>query len=794
MDSSVIERHELLNPVDVEARLNTSKIPANTIVVTEPTELIGAQYINLHRLPENLQKVQIVTDPLSGDILNHQVVELTADNEFVPAAVGSQYYDDELLSHELTEEDKRLAAALVAVQLVQQQKQQHTILASELLKSTAMAPLSPLQSVSIEKPTVATMVTSYFQAFDDDPTQQQLLDPQSQERMLKLYQSQPATTAPLTDLRLAPLPPLKKVLSNQTLLRNRLDKTVLEQVQVSEGSLDPTKDMIKSHDLKTENQNSDNSISGDQQEGEEGDSEGEGASNELKSAKRSLPHKKRIPRILKTQPNTRQILPRTYKCNKCGLVLNNQAAYFSHKSTHVSKVYTCELCGSQCSNQIKFFAHLKAHYEPNLLHVANELSEQHIIQYQTPSGPVIQDSFTIKSDESHQSTQQQPQQQLQQQQQPQQQRQQQQHSQTEQQQQPSSQQQESNFTCNICGRVFRREKAYESHITTAHTTFTQIDEFSEPEDMMEGIRHVVNIQAGSGDEEVDDKIRTWKYSDNLNIPPEMTIQSVSRKDSMGFGSSNEKDGEKPPKLKKVIQCPHCSRTFSHRNSLLYHVRSHSGRRPHQCDVCGKAFFAANALRVHMRMHSGDKPYKCEDCGRNFRQWGDLKYHMTSIHSNTKQYQCEFCGKDFARKYSLIVHRRIHTGEKNYICEFCRKPFRASSYLVNHRRIHTGEKPYNCDVCHKPFRVKSDMKRHRNTHNKEHNVSVVSEERSDPVPEVIPEAEPENILQDTVTSASGPLNLNMRQDSDNISFTRDLDRDTNTLYVWIPETGETIIPD
>lgn len=97
----------------------------------------------------------------------------------------------------------------------------------------------------------------------------------------------------------------------------------------------------------------------------------------------------------------------------------------------------------------------------------------------------------------------------------------------------------------------------------------------------------------------------------------------------------------------------------------------------------------------MRLHSGAKPYKCEFCERHFRQWGDLKYHITSIHTDQKQFQCEYCGKDFARKYSLIVHRRIHTGEKNYICEFCHKSFRASSYLQNHRRIHTGELSVSC---------------------------------------------------------------------------------------------------
>lgn len=181
--------------------------------------------------------------------------------------------------------------------------------------------------------------------------------------------------------------------------------------------------------------------------------------------------------------------------------------------------------------------------------------------------------------------------------------------------------------------------------------------------------------------------------------------------------------------KKRIQCNQCDKNFNSKNALQYHLLHHTGIRPHQCDVCGKGFFAGSALKVHMRLHSGVKPYTCEFCSRPFRQWGDMKYHIASLHTEKKMFQCEYCGKDFARRYSLVIHRRIHTGERNYACEFCDKTFRASSYLQNHRMIHTGEKRHECHICHKKFRVRSDMKRHINTHLREKNPATLQPKRT-----------------------------------------------------------------
>uniref|UniRef100_A0A182T1G5 C2H2-type domain-containing protein n=1 Tax=Anopheles maculatus TaxID=74869 RepID=A0A182T1G5_9DIPT len=161
----------------------------------------------------------------------------------------------------------------------------------------------------------------------------------------------------------------------------------------------------------------------------------------------------------------------------------------------------------------------------------------------------------------------------------------------------------------------------------------------------------------------------------------------------------------------------CGRWFNSKTAFTYHQLQHTGERPYKCQTCQKCFFTCSALKVHERLHSGEKPYKCEECGHLFRQWGDLKYHKISKHSNEKSHKCEFCGKEFARRYSLVLHRRIHTNEKNFVCEYCNKAFRASSYLQSHRMIHTGEKPHQCNKCDKKFRCHGDLNRHQKTHSR-----------------------------------------------------------------------------
>ncbi|XP_003702506.1 uncharacterized protein LOC100877507 isoform X2 [Megachile rotundata] len=533
----------------------------------------GAQYITIQRADgETLGKtVPLLT--LNGELIPEgMVVDMINAGVGTDYGTATQYYEaDDLLQHELTEEDRRLAAALVAVQLQQQQKQQQLHSQSQH-EETALPDVSHLETL--------TPVNTYS------------------------IQTVPESNTPPV---YPTLQPFKRITHNvkQEFINVKSEYDVEVSAESSEDATPSS------------------------------------------GPKRSLPHKKRIPRNFKQQTKRNSARKDSNRLNSDGISTESSTDTQSH-------VFKCELCSSKFNSQLKFFEHLKVHYEP--------------VKQETRTAQATNTNITISVAE-----------------------------------------------------------------TAQNLENTVIEEFSEPEDLMEGIRGVVEETGAQIDEDTTESPLStvnatpplWTITDVTEHvhrdhvkPPTVTEPTLHNKEKTDIPQTMKKKKIlKTRKSSDELMCSQCDRTFHHKNSLVYHMRSHSGERPHQCEVCGKSFFAPSALKVHKRLHSGDKPYKCEECGRHFRQWGDLKYHSTSIHSEQKQYQCEYCGKDFARKYSLIVHRRIHTGEKNYRCEFCNKTFRASSYLQNHRRIHTGEKPHPCTVCGKRFRVRSDMKRHMHTHSR-----------------------------------------------------------------------------
>ncbi|GFN76629.1 gdnf-inducible Zinc finger protein 1 [Plakobranchus ocellatus] len=165
-------------------------------------------------------------------------------------------------------------------------------------------------------------------------------------------------------------------------------------------------------------------------------------------------------------------------------------------------------------------------------------------------------------------------------------------------------------------------------------------------------------------------------------------------------------------VKPLFPCKQCSKSFSTKYVLAYHVKSeHLGMKAsYTCSTCGKSYAQKSSYIQHSNIHIGVKPFYCSVCEMQFSHEKTLKEHMF-VHADRKSFMCKVCNKPFRQSSGLTIHMRIHKETKDYVCSVCGKGFSQRQALLRHERIHAGEKPFECCLCGRCFADSSVLRRH-----------------------------------------------------------------------------------
>ncbi|XP_069463737.1 zinc finger protein 75A-like [Ambystoma mexicanum] len=157
------------------------------------------------------------------------------------------------------------------------------------------------------------------------------------------------------------------------------------------------------------------------------------------------------------------------------------------------------------------------------------------------------------------------------------------------------------------------------------------------------------------------KIKVIEIPDNATNSGAPHWPLIDQKTECGESSSSNPSHSVLHQENEQVQIPD---SYTESENIMRHVNppayQHDMRKAtrYSCAICRKSFSAKQSVARHQRTHTGERPFQCTICGKSFIQSGDLIRHQRS-HSGERPYHCIVCGKRFSQKWHLGTHQRMH---------------------------------------------------------------------------------------------------------------------------------------
>jgi len=257
------------------------------------------------------------------------------------------------------------------------------------------------------------------------------------------------------------------------------------------------------------------------------------------------------------------------------------------------------------------------------------------------------------------------------------------------------------FTCDICGKRFKKERSVEKHKRNKHVKKEYFCDFP----VIERRNIIPNLNDDTTRDKGDELIN------ELILPKDEERSSYDQK---------------------------CNAAFSSRCTMLRHQKLKHGRLPlfirgqksneresWNCSDCDKSFSYKRGMIRHKKdMHTdptSTEKISCKDCEETFALLKDYYRHKRNMHQSN--YFCDQCNYETRQRGTLKQHYQAqHLGIKHK-CEHCEYKASQKSALKNHiKSVHLGTK-YDCNICDFKAAWKHDLKKHIHDN---HNFRIVKQ--------------------------------------------------------------------